>query len=144
MMSIEALIRTWKDEDYHSGHTMTFWLRKALAAFLVVHLIVSLIACSTGTASPKTSASPTTPAHPMPTTLPKGTLLYQSEWAHGLADWRGSAGWKLSQGFLQSDLSNNNYLTSPYIPIVPNYAIEVHFQIVSVPKSWRKLCHHCR
>ncbi len=135
MMKIEALIRACQSEDYRLGKTMTFWRRQAPTIFLVVYLIVSLIACSTGTASQKASASPSAPVHPTPTTLPKGTLLYQSEWSHGLAGWRGSAGWKLSQGFLQSDLSNNNFITTPFMPTVPNYAIEVRFQIVSVPKN---------
>jgi hypothetical protein len=135
MLSIYALIRAWKGEDYRLGHAMTFCRRHALAFFLVVSFIVSLIACSTGNASPKTSGSPSTPAHLMPTTPPKGILLYQSDWSHGLAGWRGSAGWKLAQGFLQSDLSNDNFITSPYTPLVPNYAIEVRFQIVSVPQN---------
>ncbi len=114
---------------------MAFWRRRAPAALLVVYLIISLIACSTGNASPKNLGSPSTPAHPTPTTLPKGTLLYQSDWSHGLGGWRGSAGWKLTRGMLQSDLSNNNFITSPYTPTVPNYAIEVRFQIVSVPHN---------
>ncbi|HEX9130806.1 MAG TPA: family 16 glycoside hydrolase [Ktedonobacteraceae bacterium] len=134
-MNFDVLIRAWKGEDYRSGQIMTNWRRQALAAFLVVYLIVSLIACSTGAASQKASASPPAPVHPTPTTLPKGTMLYQSDWSHGLGDWRGSAGWKLSQGFLQSDLSNNNFITTPYMPTVPNYAIEVRFQIVSVPRN---------
>jgi 3-keto-disaccharide hydrolase len=135
MMSFDALIRAWKGKDYNSRHAVMFWRRQALAAFLVVYFIISLLACSAGNTTQKTSVSPSTPAHPTPTTLPKGTLLYQSDWSHGLAGWRGSTGWKLAQGFLQSDLSNDNSITSPYMPAVPNYAIEVRFQIVSVPQN---------
>jgi hypothetical protein len=135
MMKIETLIHDCQSEVYRLGRILTFWQRQAPTIFLIVYLIVSLTACSAGTASPKTLPSPPAQVDPTPTTLPKGTLLYQSDWSHGLADWRGSAGWKLSQGFLQSDLSNNNFITTPYMPTVPNYAIEVRFQIVSVPRN---------
>jgi hypothetical protein len=36
---------------------------------------------------------------------------------------------------LQSDLSSNNNLTVPYLSSVPNYTLEVRFQIVSVPQN---------
>jgi hypothetical protein len=62
-------------------------------------------------------------------------LLYQSDWSHGLAGWQVSAGWKNSRGVLQSDASDGNVITPQYIPTVPNYAIEVRFQILSIPKS---------
>src|SRR5207237_5260792 len=60
-------------------------------------------------------------------------LLYQSDWTHGLAGWQASSGWKVTQGVLQSNLSNNS-LTLPYMLRVTDYAIEVRFQIVSVPQ----------
>ena len=84
MISIDALNRTWNDVDCYSEHAVKFWRRRALAVFLIVYLIVSLIACSAGTTSPKISSSSLTPARPTPTTLPKGMLLYQSDWSHGL------------------------------------------------------------
>jgi hypothetical protein len=101
----------------------------------MVFFILALAACSAGNTAPKASITPTTLVHPTPTTLPSGTLLYQSDWSHGLDGWQGSSGWKVTHGRLQTDLSNGDILTSPYAPVVPNYAIEVRFQIVSVPKS---------
>jgi hypothetical protein len=62
-------------------------------------------------------------------------LLYQSDWSHGLAGWQVSAGWKNSRGVLQSNSSSSNVITPLYIPTVPNYAIEVRFQIMSIPQS---------
>ncbi len=114
-----------------------FWQRQMLSACLVISLIIALAACSTGSTSPQAVKSPATPAHPTPTltSLPHGTLLYQSDWSHGLAGWQVSAGWKLTHGWLQSDLSEGNFITLPYTPMVPNYALEVRFQIVSVPQN---------
>lgn len=115
------MLETWSDT----------WRRQIAGVFLVVSLMLLLAACSAGS----TLGGPTRQTHPTPTptTLPSGTLLYQSDWSHGLANWHASAGWKLTHGFLQSDASNDSSLTSPYMPAVSNYAIEVRFQIVSVP-----------
>jgi hypothetical protein len=132
-MSIDSLICTRTGEQYCSGHSMILWCRQIAGVFLAVSLVLLLVACSSGSASPQTSSSSTKQTPPTPTTLPSGTLLYQSDWSHGLADWHASPGWKLTHGFLQSDTSSDSSLTSPYMPVVPNYAIEVRFQIVSVP-----------
>jgi hypothetical protein len=121
-------------KHYLSGYAP--FIRKQISGvFFMVFFILALAACSAGNTAPKASITPTEPVHPTPTTLPSGTLLYQSDWSRGLDGWQGSSGWKVTHGRLQTDLSNGDILTSPYTPVVPNYAIEVRFQIVSVPKS---------
>ena len=117
------------------SHRYQKMLSIVLSAFFLM-----LAACSSGTPtppSPSASATRTTIAHTTPTTpaVPSGTVLYQSDWSHGLDGWQASAGWKIVQGVLQSNLSDNNFITSPYMPTVPNYAIEVHFQIVNIPQN---------
>jgi hypothetical protein len=132
----DNLILIRKRNDYYSGHALKFFRRQILGGvFSVVFLILMLAACSTGNTAPKASITPTVPVHPTPTTLPSGTLLYQSDWSHGLDNWQGSTGWKVTHGMLQSDLRDGDVLTSPYTPMVPNYTLEVRFQIVSVPKN---------
>ncbi len=123
----------WKVKDDKSKHILICWWRKLLFITLVIFLMVLLCACSGGNTAPTASATPTVPVKPTPTSLPSGTLLYQSDWSHGLDGWQGSTGWKLTHGMLQSNLSNGDILTSPYSPVVPNYAIEVRYQIVSTP-----------
>lgn len=102
--------------------------------FALVALILVLVGCSAG--GPQTSATPSpvtpTPTHP---SIPGGTVLYQADWSHGLAAFGNPPGWKVVNGMLQSDLSDENKLTLPYISTDPNYALEVSFQIVSVPKD---------
>ena len=134
-MAIDNFIHMWKGKNYFSGHVLMFWQRKVAGVFSIVFLILALAACSTGNASPKVSATPTVPVQPTPTTLPSGTLLYQSDWSHGLDGWQGSAGWKVTHGMLQSNSNSGNVITSPYMPAVADYAIEVRFQIVSIPMS---------
>lgn len=134
-MATENLTRISKGKNYFSRYTLLFRRRELPIIFFVIFLIVALTACSGGNAASKTSVTPTVAVHPTPTTLPSGTLLYQSNWSHGLDGWQGAAGWKVAHGMLQSNLSNGDILTSPYTPVVPNYAIEVQFQIVSVPRN---------
>src|SRR5437879_4342650 len=134
-MANDNLIRIWKLNDYYSGHVLRFCRRQLLGLFCMVFLILMLAACSSSNTAPKASTIPTAPVHPMPTTLPSGTLLYQSDWSHGLDGWQASAGWKITHGILQSDSSNGNAITLPYVPGGPNYAIEVRFQIMSIPQS---------
>ena len=134
MMATDNLIR-WKGKNYFSGHILMFWRGKVPGVSSIVFLILALAACSTGNAAPKASATPTAPVQPTPTMLPSGTLLYQSDWSHGLDGWQGSAGWKVTHGMLQSNLSSGNVITVPYMPAVADYAIEVRFQIVSVPQN---------
>ena len=134
-MAINNFIRIWKDKNYFSGHVLMFWQRKVAGVFSIVFLILALAACSTGNAAPKVSATPTVPVQPTPTTLPSGTLLYQSDWSHGLDGWQASGGWKVTHGMLQSNSNNGNVITLPYMPAMADYAIEVRFQIVSIPTS---------
>jgi hypothetical protein len=41
----------------------------------------------------------------------------------------------VTQGFIQSTASENSFITLPYTPAGPDYAVEVHFQIMSVPQD---------
>lgn len=113
---------------------------RKLSSMLIPFFLLLLVACSSNptpkpSVSPSTSHTTTVQATPTSPTIPRGTVLYQSNWSHGLDGWRGTAGWKVVQGMLQSDLSNDNVITSPYIPTVPNYAVEVRFQIVNIPQN---------
>lgn len=134
-MAINNFNRIWKGKNYFSGHILVFWQRKVASVFSTVFLILALAACSTGNTAPKASATPTAPAHPTPTSLPSGTLLYQSDWSHGLGGWQASGGWKVTHGMLQTNANDVNVITLPYMPAMADYAIEVHFQIVSIPTS---------
>jgi hypothetical protein len=79
------------------------------------------------------TASPPTPT-PTPG-IPAGTLLFQSDWSKGLNSWGNPTGWTVVQGAVQSDNRSNDTLTIPYTPSSPNYALEVRFQITSVPAN---------
>jgi len=109
----------------------------ALLAVLAILLLFSLGACSAGSSpTPVQSHTPVptaTQISPTPTSLPKGTVLYRADWSHGPSGWQSSPSWKLTQGYFQSDTGMNATLTAPYMPTVPNYAIEVRLQVVSVP-----------
>lgn len=100
-------------------------------------LLLALGACSAGAGPTQSSRTTATPPTPTPTrpAIPSGTTLFQSDWSHGLAQWGGSAGWKIVNGMPQSDLSNNNAFVPPYKLTIPNYAIEFRFQIVRVPHN---------
>src|SRR5438874_891729 len=132
--SIDSLPRRWIKHIGTSGYR---WPRQALLISLVGCLLF-LAACSAGTSSTP-SVSPTPRATPTATpsvpTLPAGTVLYQADWSHGFGGWQVTGGWKAMNGYLQSDGSNNISITAPYRPAVPNYAIEVRLQVVSVPKN---------
>ncbi len=137
MKTTENLGGSRNVKDYKSEHILTFWRRKLALISPVIFLTLMLTACTggTGTSAPHASVTPTSTVQPTATSLPSGTLLYQSDWSHGLDGWQGSAGWKVTHGMLQSDLSSGDILTSPYTPLVPNYAIEIRYQIVSIPVS---------
>lgn len=97
-------------------------------------LLLTLVGCSTSQIQTQKSTTTVSPLRtPTATPLPSGTVLYQSNWSQGLAAWGNPTGWKIVNGMAQSNLSDNNALNVPYLPVVPNYAIEVRFQIVSVP-----------
>jgi len=91
--------------------------------------ILSLVACSSGTASTK-SIPPTGTAQTKTSSLAKGTVLYQADWSHGLSGWHGSQAWKAMQGQLQTDSNATVSITAPYKPTVTNYAIEIRIQVV--------------
>ncbi|HZU68288.1 MAG TPA: hypothetical protein VFA09_13520 [Ktedonobacteraceae bacterium] len=123
----------WNVQNETPKHILTGGRRKLPVIMLVLFLLVLLCGCSGGNAAPVASTTPTAPARPTPTSLPAGTLLYQSDWSHGLDGWQSTGGWKLMHGMLQSDVGAGEILTSPYMPVVPNYAIEVRYQIISTP-----------
>ncbi len=124
-----------KGEARRSEYTRAHWGKKVLSALLLFSLSIVLIACTTGSAPPQAIRQPTPTPSPTPSGPPSGTLLYQSNWSHGLAGWHASPGWRVVGGMLISDLSSNNSLTVPYLSGVPNYTLEVRFQIVSVPQN---------
>src|SRR5438874_809824 len=103
--------------------------RRLLSVLLITFLLL-LVACS-GSAPSTPSVSPTATIPSTPT-IPAGTVLYQADWSHGLAGWQVTGGWKALHGYLQSDGSNTLSLTPTYRPAVPNYAVEVRVQVVSV------------
>ena len=105
---------------------------QVLFLFIILLLIV-LAACSTSNFTITPSKSPTSISIAKPTTIPSGTVLYQLDSSHGLSSWHGSPGWTVTHGQLQSAVNNNDVIVLPYEPTTPNYAVEVHFQIVNVP-----------
>jgi hypothetical protein len=122
-----------KGEESRSKYIRTYRAQKVLSALLIFSISIAFVACTTGSAPPQATRQ-STPTH-TPSGPPSGTLLYQSNWSHGLAGWHASPGWRVIHGMLQSDLSSNNNLTVPYLSSVPNYTLEIHFQIVSVPRN---------
>lgn len=124
-----------ESKDSHSAYIQAYWGKKLLSTLLLISLSIVLIACTTGSTPPQATHPSTPTPSPTPSGPPSGTLLYQSNWSHGLTGWHASPGWKVVGGMLISDLSSNNNLTVPYISAVPNYVLEVRFQIVSVPQD---------
>lgn len=113
--------------------------RSTAGIAIIAYLLLSLLACSTGTTNVSVSptatklTTPTEAVSPTATSLPTGTLLYQADWLHGLAGWRGSSQWKAVQGQLQNDASTDLAITVPYTPTVANYALDFRLQIINVP-----------
>jgi hypothetical protein len=114
-----------------SAHTQARRGKRIVSALFLISLSIAIVACTTGSPPPQAVHQPT----PTPSGPPSGTVLYQSNWSHGLAGWHASPGWKVIGGMPVSDLSNNNSLTVPYISAVPDYILEVRFQIVNVPRN---------
>ena len=108
----------------------------ALLVFLVGLLLFLLGSCSSGTSPTNVGPQATAPATKLPVTtptlLPAGIVLYQADWSHGLSGWPETQGWKVMQGFLESDASSSSTFTIPYQPQVSNYAIEIRLQIVQL------------
>lgn len=109
-------------------------MRNAKHLLALTSLIFILVACTSGGTTQKRSAASSPTATPTPV-LPAGTLLFQSDWSQGLNTWGHPAGWTAVQGAVQSDSRENNVLTVPFSPPTPNYALEVRFQVVSVPAN---------
>nr|BBH93924.1 hypothetical protein KTA_21230 [Thermogemmatispora argillosa] len=91
---------------------------------------------ATATASP---AGPT----PSPTTQPaSGSILCQADAAHGWNGWSGSSDWKVLNGQLLNDGTNDDESLQPTIGApcslggVSNYAVEVTLQITSANSSY--------
>jgi hypothetical protein len=98
-------------------------------------LIFVLVACASGGAQTRKAPTASPPA-PTPThSIPAGTLLFQSDWSKDLNSWGNPTGWTVVQGAVQSDNTSNDALTIPYTPSLPNYALEVRFQVISVPAN---------
>jgi len=92
-----------------------------------------LAACGAGTNTVTTPISKH--ASPAPARPPKGTVLFEADWSRGLTGWQATAGWKVLNGILQSDQSDNSMLTVPYRPAATSYAIEFRARIVKVPSN---------
>ena len=104
------------------------WIRVRLVS-LVALLSVLILLCAGCGGSPPPSGQAT------PVGTPAGTLLFQSDWTHGIADWKPTQGWTLTNGVLQSSTGDNLSLTLPYQPSVSNYAVEFRLLILDVPRS---------
>src|SRR5260370_34467868 len=107
-------------------------MKHIISTLALVSLVLVLIGCSSGAAQTQIHATTT---HTLTPNVAPGTVLYQSDWSHGLAPWGNPPGWKIVNGMLQSDLGGNDIITLPYKSAAPNYALEVRFQIVSVPND---------
>ncbi len=109
--------------------------RRTVHAFFALFLLIMLAACSTG--GTQASGGPAAKVSPTPTVpnVPPGTVLFRADWSHGLSAWGNTKGWQIVNGMPMSDLSTDNALTVPYLPVVHNYVIECRFQVVRVPHS---------
>jgi hypothetical protein len=96
-------------------------------------VLISLIGCTSNNA-PQATPSPTV-QQVTPTSVPKERVLYQADWSRGLTEWQTSTGWKVKDGFIESDLSDTLSLLLPYKITVDTYAIEFSVQVVRVPKD---------
>ncbi|QBD82020.1 hypothetical protein EPA93_41000 [Ktedonosporobacter rubrisoli] len=114
--------------------TALFSHRGGSLLLLMVYLVISLVACTTGPGA-ASSSTPSPTAKPQPTQIPAGTVLYKGDWSNGLTGWQATSGWKLEGNYAQSALSDNNTLTSPYTPKTNNYSVEFRLQVVSIPKD---------
>ena len=115
------------------SHFSLHQTRSILGSLFISLLLVLLAACSTSNITITPAKTPTSTPIAKPTTIPSGTVLYQLDSTHGLNNWHGSPGWSVTQGYLQSAVRDNDVIVLPYKPTTPNYAVEVHFQIVNVP-----------
>jgi len=111
--------------------------QRVLYALLCLFCLVTAACASTSPSSSQAPASTprptaTTPVQPIATPLPAGTVLYQADWSHGLSQWQASGGWQISQGQLEVAANGLSKFIIPYRPTVPNYAIEVRLEIVSL------------
>ncbi len=108
--------------------------KRAFQMFLSCLLVCILAACSSGTGtssgpSSQQTHTPTVAVTPSPA-LAAGTALFQANWSHGIAGWSGTQGWTVVQGQLEINSSSSAMLAIPYKPVVSNYAIEIHLQVV--------------
>ena len=109
--------------------------KRTLQAFLFISIVFSLVACGSGasTTSPaggstRTAVSTLTP-EATATRLAAGTVLYQANLSQGLVGWQGTQGWRVVGGQLET-VASAATLAFPYRPVVGDYAIELHMQIV--------------
>ncbi|HEY4383573.1 MAG TPA: family 16 glycoside hydrolase [Ktedonobacteraceae bacterium] len=98
-------------------------------------LLLSLVACSSGTAQQAAPSPTLSQATPTQISTHANTVLFQSDWSKGPGAWKTTSGWKVKNGYIESNLSEKLSLTLPYQPTVANYAVEYRLQVVSVPKD---------
>ncbi len=112
--------------------------KRVSQALLLGALICVLAACSSGTGTPSTTraSTPTVAGTPTPS-VPGGTVLFQASWSRGLSDWTGTQGWTVAQGQEEIEVNSTSSATLaiPYKPVVSNYAIEIHLQVVRLPQD---------
>lgn len=130
-----------------SGHSRSSsgFLKGLLCGMLIILLSVGIstfLLLRQATLSPsapstvKTTATshPTTPTV-APTATPAPTVLYQADWSTGLDGWVGSPDWKVQNGMLVSDGTNQPSaaagptILAPYqLTASGNFAIEIKLQ----------------
>jgi hypothetical protein len=109
---------------------------------LTIVLLLALAGCSSG-ASPTSGGGATTVPSPQPSvqpttrTVPTGTVLYRTDWENGLSGWtkQSDLQWQARKGQLHLVCGKNQEIFTQYRPTVTNYAVEVSFQVISVPRS---------
>lgn len=73
--------------------------------------------------------TPVPPPPPIATPRPKpGDVLYQADWSGGLNGWAASSEWKTVSGMLVNDGTRGSIAFAPYVPEIPDYAVEAEIQ----------------
>ena len=104
--------------------------RSVLITLLSGLCVLSLVACTEN--APQEKATPTATFQKA---TPEPQVLFEADWTKGLKAWQVVGGWKVKEGYIESDLGSGLALTLPYQLTMEDYAIEFRLQIVSVPKN---------
>lgn len=87
------------------------------------------MAPSVSQAQPMSTSIPTAPPRPQ---CQSGSVCYEADWSRGIADWAGSADWKVVDGMLVNDGTTYqpSVIVAPFRPDTGDYAIEAKVQMV--------------